>query len=240
VLKRVKRRLIELDLGSLDAYRRRLEADPEEWRRLDAMCRVTISRFFRDHGVWAALLREVLPALAAERRHRALRAWSAGCASGEEAHTLSIAWALGVERPADTRLEVVATDVDPHLLARARRGIYPAGSLRELPEPWRRAAFAPAAAPDHLALRSPFRAPVRFEVGDLRADAPAGRFDLVLCRYAAFTYLDDEGRREVLARLLDHLEVGGALVLGTIDVLPEDPRLAPWGVCPAAPIWRRV
>ena len=56
VAKRLRRRLAELRLPDLAAYRHRLEADEGEWDELDARCRVTISRFLRDRAVWASLL----------------------------------------------------------------------------------------------------------------------------------------------------------------------------------------
>jgi chemotaxis protein methyltransferase CheR len=85
--KRLRRRLAELRLDDLDAYRAQLAADPDEHARLDALCRIPISRFWRDRAVFEALGAEVLGGLAdacARRAARELRAWSCGCASGEE------------------------------------------------------------------------------------------------------------------------------------------------------------
>jgi chemotaxis protein methyltransferase CheR len=101
------------------------------------LCRIAISRFHRDRGVFDHLLRAVLPGLAqraSERGAEAVRCWSAGCASGEEPYTLRILWDLGLpaER-ARVPLRIVATDVDARLLERAREGRYPASSLKELP-----------------------------------------------------------------------------------------------------------
>ena len=93
VCKRIRRRLTSLGLEDLDAYQRYLETHAGEWPHLDAMCRITISRFYRDREVWESLRRRALPALAAaagERGDGVLRAWSAGCASGEEPYTLNI------------------------------------------------------------------------------------------------------------------------------------------------------
>src|SRR5687767_6728995 len=87
VCRRIERRRRELGLDGLPAYRLYLEQHPDEWPVLDSLCRVTISRFYRDRGVFAFLEGEVLPAVAqgAVRDGRqALEAWSAGCASGEE------------------------------------------------------------------------------------------------------------------------------------------------------------
>src|SRR5260370_17006516 len=64
VCKRLKRRIRELGLDDLAAYRRRLEADPAEWHAFDECCHITISRFFRDRGVFEVLPNNVPPHLA--------------------------------------------------------------------------------------------------------------------------------------------------------------------------------
>src|SRR5262245_46489236 len=94
VCKRIARRTAELGLGPIAASRPYLEAHPEEWSFVEGLCRVTISRFFRDRGVFDRLRLEILPELAVARSEGAVRAWSAGCASGEEPYTLAIVWQL--------------------------------------------------------------------------------------------------------------------------------------------------
>src|SRR5215210_4464780 len=70
VCRRAGRRAHALGLGDLAAYGEYLERRPEEWRTLDALTSVTISRFYRDRGVFAYLRSDVLPALA-QRAHDA-------------------------------------------------------------------------------------------------------------------------------------------------------------------------
>ncbi|MCB9285897.1 MAG: hypothetical protein H6560_01165 [Lewinellaceae bacterium] len=66
-----------------------------------------------------------------------LRCWSAGCASGEEPYTLSLIWRLGLkQRFPGMDTEVIATDVEAHLLDRAQRAAYQASSLKALPSAW--------------------------------------------------------------------------------------------------------
>src|SRR5205085_544478 len=72
--------------------------------------------------------REVLPEL--RRRlgsELRVRAWSAGCASGEEAYSLAI---LLEQEGLGERAFLLATDVSRAALARARRAVYSAWSLR--------------------------------------------------------------------------------------------------------------
>jgi chemotaxis protein methyltransferase CheR len=231
VCRRIARRMRELGLADAAAYRSRLEADPAEWARLDAFCRISISRCFRDASVFAALEARVLPRLAERARaegREALRVWSAGCASGEEAWSLAALWksALAPRIP-ELRLTIVATDVDAGLIERARRGRFRASSLREVPAEARAAGFE-RHGEDWLA-REELRGAIEFHRQDLREEMPAGGFDLILCRNLAFTYFDVELQRSVLARMLEHLRPGGALVIGLHEALPEPvATLGPW------------
>lgn len=136
-----------------------------------------------------------------------------------------------------TRLEILATDVDPAMLRRAREARYPPSAVRELPADWRAAAFEEH--DDELVLRPRFRRHVRVAHHDIRTDPPDGPFDLILCRYLAFTYFDDLGQRATVRRLARVLRPGGALVLGTHEKLPEgDTALAAWA--PRVGVYRRA
>lgn len=224
VRKRLGRRLQALGLPDAAAYRARLEADADEWAVLDALCRVTISRFYRDARVFDVLRDALLPPLLEALPPGGLfRVWSAGCASGEEPSTVAILFHLGLRpRFPHARLELLATDADEALLARARRGCYPRGALRELPAEWVARAFTgtPGSGVEPC-LELAYREGVTFLREDLRAEMPDGPFHLVLCRNVAFTYFAPELQREVLARLVARLTPGGLLVIGGHESLPE-------------------
>ncbi len=224
VCKRVGRRMKTLGLAGLAAYLERLEVDPAERAVLDALCRVTISRFYRDRGVFDALREPLLPEVleaARVRGERVFRVWSAGCASGEEPYTLAVLFQLGLRpRFPDFRLELVATDADASLLERARRGCYRRATLRELPSEWVGQSFT--SQEGELCLRPEYREGLDFRCEDLRQQMPEGPFHLVLCRNVAFTYFAPPVQREVLTRLLERLVPGGLLVIGAHESLPED------------------
>jgi chemotaxis protein methyltransferase CheR len=221
VCKRVKRRMRRLGIDGFAGYRATLEADPEEWRVLDDLCRITISRFWRDSSTFAALRHVVLPEIArrAAAEEREARIWSAGCASGEEPYTLRIVWDLEVRpRFCGVSLCVIATDLDETLLERARIACYPAASLRALPPDMAAQAFT--AGDGYWRLRPAYRQGARFLRQDVRTEAPPGRFDLVLCRNLAFTYFTAPLQEAVLARIAASLKPGGFLVIGSHEHLP--------------------
>lgn len=223
VCKRLRRRLRELSLDDLAAYRGFLEGHSEEWARLDAACRIPISRFYRDRGVFDSIAGRVLPALASDAVARGvpeLRCWSAGCASGEEVYTLRIIWDLAIlpDHPG-LRFTILGTDAEPQMLARAEAARYPAGALKDLAPAWRAAAFARDG--EVLCLKSAFRRDVAFREQDIRRRQPAGPFDLILCRNLAFTYFAPDLQVAVLRQILARLAPGGYLAIGAHERLPE-------------------
>jgi chemotaxis protein methyltransferase CheR len=217
VCRRVSRRIAELGLREAGAYRAYLGGNLQEWTVLDGLCRITVSRFWRDRALFESLRDEVVPELGPS-----VSAWSAGCASGEEPYSLVLAAA-----EARVEIHVLATDVDPVLLGRARRACYPESSLRDLPADLRARAF------DDGSLRPEYHEPVDFVRHDVRDGAPGGRFDLALCRNLAFTYFADELQQEVGRHLVGSLRAGGALVVGAHEDLPEGlDGLEPWPTVP--------
>jgi chemotaxis protein methyltransferase CheR len=222
VCKRVRRRMRALSLTGYGDYRRYLDTTPDEWGRLAEMCRIPISRFYRDKRVFDELGQRLLPALTKDIQSRdepRLSAWSAGCASGEEAYTVAILWALGsAPHFPDVSFHLMATDAEPHMIARARRGCYGKSSLRDVPQNWIQEAFIQDG--EEFCVRARFRGAVRFGIADILGDPPDQKFDLILCRNLAFTYFSPNRQREAQAVLSDRLRPGGILVIGAHEKLP--------------------
>jgi chemotaxis protein methyltransferase CheR len=240
VAKRLNRRLSELGIADLAAYRKFLSEEPSEWARLDALCRIPISRFYRDRGVFDALGGQLLPEAAVAviaRGGDAVRCWSAGCASGEEPYTLALAWRFcAADRWPALGFTVFATDAEESMLERARAACYGRSSLKEVPELWLERAFTRRG--PLFCLAAEFHRDVEFELQDIRQAMPDGPFDLVLCRNVVFTYFDEALQRRTLKRLQDRILPGGFLMLGSHEVLPAGTGgFTP--IAPHLPIYRR-
>ena len=222
VCRRIARRMSELGLSQVEEYRQRLVDNPDEWDVLRRLCRVTISRFFRDRGVFASLGTDVLPSIARSAQETAdanIRVWSAGCASGEEAYSLQIAWMLEIA-PSAPPLRIIATDIDEGLLERARRGVFRESSLREMPEGLRTRAFRTISG--GYEILNMFRKDILFVAQDITRQMPDELFHIILCRNLVFTYCDEPLQRVVLEGMIDRLEPGGYLVIGSHERLPAD------------------
>ena len=242
VCKQVGRRMKELGLTDLEAYREHLEVHPEEWATLDGFCRITISSFFRDRGVYKTLGSEVLPDLArlsSSGGQSPIRIWSAGCGAGEEPYSISILCHHSDDPDLQrAKVRILATDSDEHQLDRARAAIYPLGCTKDMPAEIRNVVFEQIDA-DQLRLKGPYREDVELVLQDLRDDMPDGPFHLILCRNLAFTYFIEETQREILAALRQRLRPGGYLIIGAHEQLPNGET--PFDALPHCPsILRRV
>ncbi len=212
----------ELGLQSFDEYRKCLESQPSEWEVLDGMCRISISTFYRDWAVYDYLKDELLPQLAEQAliEKRPLQCWSAGCASGEEPYTLSLIWHLVLkEKFPDLNFQIIATDVDAHLLNRAKTACYQVGTLKGLPDTWLELAFDKRE--NVYCIQDRIKKNIQWYQQDIRNSLPKGRFDLLLCRNLVATYFESDLQLATFNRMKSVLRPRGYLILGCHEKLPE-------------------
>jgi chemotaxis protein methyltransferase CheR len=200
----------------LAEYGKRLRKDSEE---LDAFLdRVTInvSHLWRHEDQFEVLRRQLLPALADRRR---LKIWSAGCSYGAEAYTIA---AVCREAVPNVGVEIVGTDLDKRMVARAREGAFTAEDARTSPKALLNKHFETR--PDGGWQAKPeLKRMVRFETGDLlRMAVPTARYDVVFCRNTVI-YFTEEVRDALHERLVKALSPGGYLVVGTSERV-SDPK----------------
>jgi chemotaxis protein methyltransferase CheR len=223
------------DLGcqNLTGYLLEIDRNDETRHQCERLMTVSISRFFRDRKLWEVLQAELLPELI-EKNKGGLRIWSAGCASGEEVYSLNILWDVSTASMDPVpNLEITATDLNPSYLERARLGVYPSSSLRELPEPLRSAYFQAHAGGKRYAIRTPLKEGITWQVHDLISDTPGSVFHLILLRNNLLTYYGNEKKRPALQKVIDHLSTGGFLIIGSHETLPfEWHDLHPFGNFP--------
>jgi chemotaxis methyl-accepting protein methylase len=207
-----------IGVSGFDQYLGRVKEDPEERNRLAETFTVTISRFFRDRDVFARMEGSVIPSIL-ERGQKELRAWSIGCASGEEPYSLALLWKEKFQhRWPEVRFVVLATDVDEGLLKRAQQGRYKGSSVREVPEDLRGNAFS--LENGFFVLTQAIRQSVEFKRHDMLREGPFPGMDVVFCRNLAFTYFSKERQKDVLKKISMSLNQGGYLCIGKTENLP--------------------
>ena len=219
--RRICKRMAEVGTADFVDYRDHLESSAEEFGHLFNTILINVTGFFRDAETWTFLQHEIMPDLIAKAgKSREIRVWSAGCASGEEAHSLAIAFAeaLGIEECAK-RVKIYGTDVDDDALRDARVGVYPAKTLESIPAALRERYFEQNGT--QFAFRPDLRRRVIFGRHDITRDAPISRLDLLVCRNTLM-YFNVETQAQVIDRFHFALREGGCLFLGKAEMLLSD------------------
>ena len=239
--RRIAVRMRARGVHTYEDYARVLDRDAMEYERLIDALTINVTRLFRNQEVFAALAAKVIPEIWAWPARR-LRAWSAGCSSGEEPYSLAalmhrhatergVTMALG-------RVEILGTDVHGPSLETAVEGTYPASVFDEVPPQIRAAYFSGGAAPHRVSPE--LKRLVRFETHDLLKDTPpAAGFALILCRNVLI-YFDRASQERLFDVFHQALAPGGFLVLGMVETLFGDARRKFATVDARARIFRRL
>jgi chemotaxis protein methyltransferase CheR len=239
---RLRQRMLELGHTRPEEYRVLLDRgaaagreDGEDAWLIDALT-VGETYFFRQAEQLRVVVDELIPETGiGDAAEAAPWLWCAGCANGSEAYSLAILLqARAAKFGAALKAPILATDISPFALARARQGVFNAWSLRGVAAPVVDEWFVRSG--KEWTIHETCRSRVTFARHDLtRAEPPPGMpakgFVVILCRNVLI-YLPRDVQRLVVARLLSWLRPGGALVLGMsepfLDLVdgPFDPRLA--------------
>ncbi len=218
VYRRIERRMGVHGLPTISAYVRFLRENRQESEFLFKELLIGVTSFFRDPDAWLQLGEEVLPPLlAAHPAGGSLRAWVAGCSTGEEAYSLAILFLETLQRlqpEVSPTLQIFATDLDPDTVAKARQGLFSARALAGLSPERLQTWFRPEG--DSFRARSQVREMIVFAVQDLLQDPPFIRLDLLTCRNVLI-YLSPELQQRLLPLFHYSLNPGGCLFLGSAE-----------------------
>lgn len=204
--------------SSHEEYLDVLRSTPEAFVDLAERLTIGESYFFREPAHFALLRDRIVPERK-DRRDGPLRIWSAGCAGGEEPHSVAIVLdEIGVL----DRAVIVATDLSERALDRARKGVYGHWSLRRCDDEDRRRWFHPHG--PRWRLDDRYRAAVTWRTSGL-LDGPPGRgFDVVLCRNVLI-YVSSDALVHAATSLHDAMAPDGWLLVGASDPILEHPGL---------------
>jgi chemotaxis protein methyltransferase CheR len=226
VVGRLARRLRALGLRSFAASHAVVREDEAERVRMLDCISTNETHFFREPRQFEFLERTVFPdwesRAAAGLRARRVRAWSAGCSTGEEPYSLAMALLERFPPSAGWEIDILATDLSTRVLERARAAVWPMSKASEIPPRHLKAFMLRGVGSQQGRLKAgpEIRALVRFERLNLNDDGEAapGPFDLVFCRNVLI-YFDAPSKRRVVHRLLERLAPEGYLFLGHAESL---------------------
>ena len=240
--RRIAVRMRACGVASYGEYVAILDTRPAEFDLLLDALTINVTRFFRNPETWAWVGAEALPRLLLAREGR-LRAWSAGCASGEEPYTIVmlVAEVLGRLHHPDwlPRLHVDATDLDRASLDTASAAEYPPAAFSEA-DPAVIARWTDPAEHGRRRVQAPLRAVVHLRRLDLlRESAPQSAYDLLFCRNVII-YFDRPTQERLMEGFAARLAPDGLLVLGKVETILGAARQRLQLVEPRERVYRRA
>ncbi len=216
LLRRLERRLQVHGVPTLPAYLQLLQRDTDEAHALLKDLLIGVTNFFRNPEAFDALMHEAIPQIFEQAGDGAVRAWVAGCSSGEEAYSIAILLCEHASTlSCPPRIQVFATDIDEVAIEIARIGQYPAAIEADV-TPARLRRFFDRDPAGQYRIRKEVREKVMFAPHNLLRDPPFSKLDLVTCRNLLI-YLDRSVHASVLAGFHFALRPGGYLFLGSSE-----------------------
>ncbi len=217
VYSRLSKRLKNLGIQGFPEYMALLHSDNCDLEKFELISALTtnVTSFFRERHHFEilsnVLKNEIIPKAKSGKR---VRLWSAGCSAGPEPY--SIAMTLFKEFPSAREYDVriLATDIDPKILRKAREGIYSMDEMEGIPEALQRSWTKPTDGNKSFKISEELREIITFNELNLISQWPfKGPFDAIFCRNVAI-YFDQPTQQNLWNRFSQKLTPGGVLFIG--------------------------
>ena len=220
VYSRLAKRLRALGLESFKDYCALVQGQDglDERQQMLASLTTNVTRFFREPHHFEHLAAKVLPPLLdGAKRGGRVRIWSAACSSGQEPYSIAIAILRLMPNAADYDIKILATDIDPNVVAFGRAGVYTqelvtgvaADDLRRFMEPTLSDRGEKA-----YRVSEAMASLVAFRELNLIGDWPMkGKFDAIFCRNVVI-YFEEATQSRIWARFTPLMTPKARLYIG--------------------------
>ncbi len=174
-----------------------------------------VTRFFREPHHFDHLKTVVLPPLlSAAKAGGRIRLWSAGCSSGEEPYSIALTVLELEPNAGNLDIKILASDVNPQVLGKAREGVYSAEDLSAAPDALRSKYFQAAEQSGFMRANAKLQSLISFREHNLNQAWPMnGPFDAIFCRNVVI-YFQEDMRQGLWTKFVDRLTKEGRLFIG--------------------------
>lgn len=197
--------------NSYDSYVSAMKRDKNLLDEFTTYLTINVSEFYRNPEQWKVLEESFLPELIEQSGGR-LTIWSAACSSGDEPYSLVML--LSKYLPL-SQIKIIATDLDLHILEKAKRGIYYDKYIAGLPNEFKTKYFH-RQDNQTVILRDEIRQCVEFRRHDLLKDPYITNCDLIVCRNVMI-YFTEEAKNQVYQKFHASLKSRGILFVGSTE-----------------------
>jgi chemotaxis protein methyltransferase CheR len=218
VYSRLAKRIRKLGLASFDDYCAFVAGPAGAGERTEMMAALTtnVTRFFREPHHFDHFRDHVAPRLIEAAKGGArVRLWSAACSSGEEPYSLALTLLQICPDIARYDVRILASDIDPNIIAKAKAGRYREDAIAPVPAMLRTRWMSKDGAPDApWSPRQEVRDLIVFKELNLIGDWPMrGKFDVIFCRNVVI-YFEEATQAFVWERFRQALTPEGRLYIG--------------------------
>ncbi|MDD2861217.1 MAG: protein-glutamate O-methyltransferase [Acidiphilium sp.] len=218
VYSRLAKRLRILGLKDFSEYCALVASAEGSGERQEMLAALTtnVTRFYREPHHFEHLRTQILPPLiASARKGGRVRLWSAACSSGQEPYSIALTVLALLPDAAQRDIRILATDIDPNMIAIGKSGLYDRSAIEPVPSDLRQRWFAPVEGDRGMVrIADQARALVEFRRLNLIGDWPMrGTFQAIFCRNVAI-YFDDPTQGKIWSRMVTLLDPAGALYIG--------------------------
>jgi chemotaxis protein methyltransferase CheR len=218
VYSRLAKRLRKLGLRDFDEYCDFVESEGGAAERGEMLAALTtnVTRFFREPHHFDHLRQKVLPSLiAAARAGTRVRLWSSACSTGEEPYSIALTLLDMLPDAASYDVRILATDIDPKVVATARAGVYRDEAVAPIPAQLRERWLSKQRGVETTwRVKDEVRALIAFKELNLIGNWPmGGKFDVIFCRNVVI-YFEEDTQAIIWKRFHDLLKPEGRLYIG--------------------------
>lgn len=224
--RRIERRMGVHQINKISIYVNFLKENPKEVEILFKELMIGVTNFFREPEVWKKLKDDVLPNLIVSKGKGAvIRAWIAGCSTGEEAYSLAIVFKETLEKinpNSGIILHILATDLDNEAIETARKGIFSTNITADVSHERLNRFFT--FQDDQYRIKTEIREMIVFAQHNIIMHPPFTSLNILSCRNLLI-YLDAELQRKMLGLFYYSLIPEGILLLGSSESLGSQSQL---------------
>ncbi|MCH5264987.1 MAG: protein-glutamate O-methyltransferase CheR [Lachnospiraceae bacterium] len=209
--RRIESFMEKYETSGYDNFLKLLKSDSEVYDKFITYLTINVSEFYRNPAQWQILEKEILPELM-QKFGKRIKIWSAACSTGDEPY--SLAMVLSDFMPLN-QIQIIATDLDNEVLAKAKKGYYSEKSIQGLPKKYQDR-FIERDKTGIVKVSDELRSCITFKQHDLLKDPYPQDIHIIVCRNVTI-YFTEEAKQRVYTNFASALPVGGYLFVGSTE-----------------------
>lgn len=209
--RRIENFILKNSISGYDDFIGILKKDAAMFDKFVEHLTINVSEFFRNPVQWNTLEQIIIPQLL-EKFGRPLKIWSAACSTGDEPY--SLAMVLSDFLPLN-QIEIIATDLDREVLAKAKKGVYSDKSLKGIPEKYMKK-YMKETGDGMFQVSEQLKSCITFKQHNLLKDPYPKGIHMIVCRNVMI-YFTEEAKNDIYTEFADSLCNEGILFVGSTE-----------------------